>query len=56
MNDYDKGYEAGFENGHESGTEHGFESGKDYAQEKILKLMDEVIHEYKLLAQEGKMD
>ena len=48
MDDYDAGFEAGFENGHECGTEHGFENGKGYAQEKVLKLMDEVIHEYKM--------
>ena len=50
MDDYDAGFEAGFENGHECGTEHGFENGKGYAQEKVLKLMDEVIHEYRTLA------
>lgn len=56
MDDFDAGYakgytegeEAGWENGHECGTEHGFENGKGYAQEKVLKLMDEVIHEYKM--------
>tara|TARA_Y100000592_G_C5469019_1_gene318315 strand:+ start:159 stop:452 length:294 start_codon:yes stop_codon:yes gene_type:complete len=49
MDDYDAGFEAGFENGHECGTEHGFENGKGYAQEKVLKLMDEVIAEYEEL-------
>tara|TARA_B100001248_G_scaffold237058_1_gene200777 strand:+ start:684 stop:980 length:297 start_codon:yes stop_codon:yes gene_type:complete len=56
MDDYDAGFEAGFENGHECGTEHGFENGKGYAQEKVLKLMDEVIHEYRTLAKAEKMD
>ena len=46
MDDYDAGFEAGWENGHECGTEHGFENGVGHAQEKILKLMDEVIKEY----------
>lgn len=57
MDDYDAGYakgyregeETGWENGHECGTEHGFENGKGYAQEKVLKLMDEVIEEYEEL-------
>lgn len=56
MDDYDAGFEAGFENGHECGTEHGFENGKGYAQEKILRLMDEVIDEYRTLARAEKMD
>ena len=64
MDDFDAGYakgykegeEAGWENGHECGTEHGFESGKGYAQEKVLKLMDEVIDEYRTLARAEKMD
>ena len=32
------------------------DAGKKFAQNKVLELMDEVIHEYKLLAQAGKMD
>ena len=58
--DYQKGYrdgvEAGWENGHECGTTHGFDDGMSHAQEKILKLMDEVIHEYRTLAKAEKMD
>ena len=38
MNDYDKGYE----------------DGKKFAQNKVLELMDEVIHEYKM--QKIRMD
>ena len=53
-------YEEGFTNGHEegfnNGHEEGFADGKKFAQNKVLELMDEVIHEYKLLAQAGKMD
>ena len=56
MDDYDAGYakgyrdgeETGWENGHECGTGQGFDDGMSHAQEKILKLMDEVIHEYKM--------
>ena len=33
-----------------------FDEGKKFAQNKVLELMDEVIDEYKLLAQAGKMD
>ena len=33
-----------------------YDAGKKFAQNKVLELMDEVIHEYKLLAQAGKMD
>ena len=40
MEDYDAGYEA----------------GKEFAQNKVLELMDEVIEEYKLLARQEKMD
>ena len=40
MNDYDKGYE----------------DGKKFAQNKVLELMDEVIHEYRTLAKAEKMD
>ena len=40
MDDYDAGYQA----------------GKTFAQEKVLELMNEVIHEYKALAREEKMD
>ncbi len=56
MDDYDAGFEAGWENGHECGTEHGFENGVGHAQEKILKLMDEVIDEYRTHARAEKMD
>jgi len=64
MDDFDEGYakgyregeETGWENGHECGTEHGFENGKGYSQEKVLELMDEVIHEYKTHARAEKMD
>ncbi|MGI9357945.1 MAG: hypothetical protein ACR2ON_00910 [Paracoccaceae bacterium] len=64
MDDYDAGYakgfrdghEGGMHDGHEGGVEDGYELGKSYAQDKVLELMDEVIHEYKLLAQAGKMD
>jgi hypothetical protein len=34
----------------------GYEQGKEFAQNKVLELMDEVIHEYKTLARTGKMD
>lgn len=33
----------------------GYQSGKSFAQDKVLELMDEVIHEYRTLAREGKM-
>ena len=33
-----------------------FDAGKKLTQDKVLELMDEVIDEYKLLAQAGKMD
>ena len=33
-----------------------FDAGKAFAQKKVLELMDEVIHEYRLLAQAEKMD
>ena len=33
-----------------------YDAGKAFAQKKVLELMDEVIHEYRLLAQAGKMD
>ena len=56
MNDYDKGYEAGFENGHEGGFSQGYDDGKKFAQNKVLELMDEVIHEYRTLAKAEKMD
>jgi flagellar biosynthesis/type III secretory pathway protein FliH len=64
MDDFDEGYEKGFRDGHEGGmhdgheggVEDGYELGKSYAQDKVLELMEEVIHEYKLLAQAGKMD
>ncbi len=39
MEDYDAGYEA----------------GKEYAQKKVLKLMEEVIHEYRSLSRRHKM-
>ena len=52
MDDFD----GGFSDGHEVGHEQGYDEGKEFAQNKVLELMDEVIHEYKLLAQEGKMD
>jgi flagellar biosynthesis/type III secretory pathway protein FliH len=64
MDDYDEGYakglrdghEGGMHDGHECGVEDGYELGKAYAQEKVLKLMDEVIHEYKTHARAEKMD
>ncbi len=34
----------------------GFKAGKEFAQVKILDLMDEVIHEYRTLAKQEKMD
>ena len=40
MDDYDAGHAA----------------GKKFAQDKVLELMDEVIHEYKSLARAEKMD
>ena len=40
----------------ERAYEQGMDVGKKFAQNKVLELMDEVIHEYKLLAQAGKMD
>lgn len=33
-----------------------FNEGKEFAQGKILDLMDEVIHEYRTLAKAEKMD
>ena len=48
MDDYDEGWNDGYEEG--------YADGKKFAQEKILELMNEVTHEYKLLAQAGKMD
>lgn len=33
-----------------------YDAGKAFTQKKVLELMDEVIHEYRLLAQAGKMD
>ncbi len=64
MDDYDAGYEkgyrdgeeAGLHNGHEGGVEDGYELGKSYAQDKVLKLIDEVIHEYRTHAKAEKMD
>lgn len=34
----------------------GFKAGKEFAQVKFLDLMDEVIHEYRTLAKQEKMD
>ena len=36
--------------------EEGYADGKRFAQNKVLELMDEVIHEYRTLARTGKMD
>ena len=33
-----------------------FDAGKAFAQKKVLKLMDEVIDEYRTIAREEKMD
>tara|TARA_Y100000310_G_C20420281_1_gene686349 strand:+ start:238 stop:486 length:249 start_codon:yes stop_codon:yes gene_type:complete len=33
-----------------------FDEGKEFAQNKVLELMDEVIHEYRTLAKAEKMD
>ena len=33
-----------------------FDAGKKFAQNKVLELMDEVIHEYRTLAKAEKMD
>ena len=33
-----------------------FDAGKKFAQDKVLELMDEVIHEYRSLARAEKMD
>ena len=33
-----------------------FDAGKRFAQNKVLELMDEVIHEYRTLAKAEKMD
>lgn len=52
MDDFD----GGFADGHEVGHEQGYDEGKEFAQKKVLELMNEVIDEYKLLAQAGKMD
>ena len=41
---------------YDKGREEGFAQGKRYAQEKVLELMEEVIHEYKSLARLEKMD
>ena len=50
MDDYD----GGFEDGHEVGHEQGYDAGKEFAQNKVLELMDEVVHEYKM--QKIRMD
>ena len=34
----------------------GYESGKQFAQDKVLELMNEVVVEYKALARAEKMD
>ena len=34
----------------------GFLAGKQFAQEKVLELMEEVIHEYRSLSRTHKMD
>jgi len=34
----------------------GFQAGKRFAQDNVLELMDEVIHEYRSLTKEHKMD
>ena len=33
-----------------------YDAGKAFAQNKVLELMDEVIHEYRTLAKAEKMD
>ena len=33
-----------------------FDAGKEFAQNRVLELMDEVIHEYRTLAKAEKMD
>ena len=33
-----------------------YDAGKEFAQKKVLELMDEVIHEYRTLAKGEKMD
>ena len=33
-----------------------YDAGKKFAQNKVLELMDEVIHEYRTLARREKMD
>lgn len=33
-----------------------YDAGKEFAQKKVLELMDEVIHEYRTLAKAEKMD
>lgn len=50
MDDFD----GGFAEGHEVGHEQGYDEGKEFAQNKVLELMDEVITEYRDHAQVEK--
>ena len=64
---YDKGLNEGLARGQRElnrvvvikedlAFEKGYDAGKKFAQDKVLELMNEVIHEYKILARQEKMD
>lgn len=40
----------------DDGYNRGYAAGKKFAQDKVLELMNEVIHEYKTLSKQEKMD
>jgi len=63
MDDYDAGFKKGQHDlnrivalKEDLAYEKGYEKGKEFAQNKVLELMDEVIHEYRTLAKAEKMD
>lgn len=63
MDDYDAGFKKGQHDlnrivalKEDLAYEKGYDAGKAFAQGKILDLMDEVIHEYRTLAKQEKMD